>query len=79
MREQVVFPHMVFPLFIQSGDMPVIEKALAEDRLVVLAPCIQGSVPCGFKDLSRIATVCRINQVFRFPEGGCKVVVEGMP
>ncbi len=78
MREQVVFPHMVFPLFIQSGDMPVIEKALAEDRLVVLAPCIQGSVPCGFKDLSRIATVCRINQVFRFPEGGCKVVVEGM-
>jgi ATP-dependent Lon protease len=78
MREQVMFPYMVFPLFIQAHEMSVIDKAMQGDHLLGLVSCVAGGRLCRFEDLSRVGTVCRINQIFRFPEGGCKVVVEGL-
>lgn len=77
MREQVMFPHMVFPLFIQPDEMPLIEEAMRSDHLLGLVMCSDHK-PVIFEDLAKVGTVCRINQVFRFPEGGCKVVVEGV-
>jgi ATP-dependent Lon protease len=78
MREQVMFPHMVFPLFIQPNEMPLIEEAMRSDHLLGLVMCSSNREPLLFEDLAKVGTVCRINQVFRFPEGGCKVVVEGI-
>ena len=78
MREQVMFPYMVFPLFIQAQEMPLIDEALRGEHLLGLVSCLSVGRPSRFEDLSRIGTVCRINQIFRFPEGGCKVVVEGV-
>ena len=78
LREQVMFPHMVFPLFIQPDEMPLIEEAMRSDHLLGLVMCSSNHVPLTFQDLAKVGTVCRINQVFRFPEGGCKVVVEGI-
>ncbi|WP_081703047.1 endopeptidase La [Desulfuromonas sp. TF] len=78
MREQVMFPHMVFPLFIQPDEMPLIEEAMRSDHLLGLVMCSSNHEPLVFQDLAKVGTVCRINQVFRFPEGGCKVVVEGI-
>ena len=77
MREQVVFPRMLFPLFVQARDMKALDRAMASERLLVLAPCPHGGEGV-FDELSPVATVVRINQLSRFPEGGCKAVVEGL-
>lgn len=78
MRDQCMFPHMVFPLFIQPEEMPLIEEAMRSDHLLALATCTVPNASFHFEDLAKVGTVCRINQVFRFPDGGCKVVVEGI-
>lgn len=78
MREQVVFPHMVFPLFVRAHGMALIEEAMKSHHLIVLAACLEGGENCRFEDLAGIGTVCRVNQIFRFPEGGCKAMVEGV-
>lgn len=78
-REHVMFPHMVFPLYIRVHEMPLIEEAMRGDHQLGLVCCVSpGGESCRYEDLSRIGTMCRINQIFRFPEGGCKVVVEGI-
>jgi len=78
MREQVMFPHMVFPLFVQAAAMPMIDEAMRGEHLLGLVACFGAGEACRLEEFSRIGTVCRINQIFRFPEGGCKVVVEGL-
>jgi len=78
MREQVVFPHMVFPLFVQPEEMPVIDEAMKREHLMALSICSVGTGPFYYEDLARVGTLCRINQIFRFPDGGCKAVVEGV-
>ena len=77
-QEQVVFPHMVFPLFIDAGDMPLIDEAMHDDHLIGLLKTVDDEAPATPDNLARIGTICHINKVFRFPEGGCKVVVEGV-
>jgi ATP-dependent Lon protease len=77
-KEQVVFPHMVFPLFIDAKDMPLIDEAMHDDHLIGLLKTIDEEKPPTPGNLSRVGTICHINKVFRFPEGGCKVVVEGV-
>ncbi len=78
MREQVMFPHMVYPLFVAADDMEIVEESLRGDHLLGMVACAQLEDPCRFEDLYRIGTMSRINQIVRFPEGGCKVVVEGI-
>jgi ATP-dependent Lon protease len=78
MREQVMFPHMVFPLFVQAAAMPMVDEAMRGEHLLGLVACFGAGETCRLEEFSRIGTVCRINQIFRFPEGGCKVVVEGL-
>jgi len=78
MREQVMFPHMVYPLFVQPAAMPMVEEAMRGEQLLGLVACPGVDEPCRSGAMTRIGTLCRINQVFRFPEGGCKVVVEGL-
>jgi ATP-dependent Lon protease len=77
-REQIVFPHMVFPMFIPLEGMAVVNEAMRSDHLIGLVSCGSEAEPCRYEELARIGTVCRINQIFRFPEGGCKVVFEGL-
>jgi ATP-dependent Lon protease len=77
-RTQIVFPHMAHPLFVQAEDMAPIEEALRGGRMLGLFPLLgeeQVMVPVEF---NRIGTVCRVSQVFRFPEGGAKVMLEGL-
>ncbi|PLX77476.1 MAG: endopeptidase La [Desulfuromonas sp.] len=77
-KEQVIFPHMVFPLFVDSGEMPLIDQAMHDDHLVGILKYIDDEKPPTPDNLTRVGTVCHINKVFRFPEGGSKVVVEGV-
>ncbi len=78
MREQVMFPHMVMPVFIEADRAGVIDEALRQDNLLILATCFSSSSSAGFDDLAKIATICRISQVIRTPEGGCKIIAEGL-
>jgi len=78
MREQVMFPHMVFPLFVKAEAMAMIDEAMRGEHLLGLDACFGADEICRPEEFSRIGTLCRINQIFRFPEGGCKVVVEGL-
>ena len=78
LREQVAFPQMVFPLFVPPGDLPVIEEAMRSDRLLGVFALPDTEPPWHFEQLAKIGTLCRVNQLFRFPEGGGKVVVEGL-
>ena len=78
MHEQVIFPYMVFPLFVAAADMPLVDEALRGDHLLAITSCFTNDPPCRWTELARIGTLCRINRIFRFPDGGCKVVVEGI-
>lgn len=79
LREQVVFPHMVLPLFVSPSGMATVDAALRSDtHLFVVSWCSAPAEPIFFEDLAHIGTLCRINQTVRFPDGGCKVVIEGV-
>jgi len=78
MSDQVMFPHMVMPLFVTADKVGIIEEALREDNILVIATCFSAKDEPGFDDLAKIATICRISQVVRSPEGGCKVILEGL-
>ncbi len=78
LREHVAFPHMVFPLFISSLEMPQIEQCMSSSQLIGVVVCLTGSGPCRYEELSPVGTVCRINQIFRFPDGGGKIILEGL-
>jgi ATP-dependent Lon protease len=77
-REQVVFPHMVLPLYVASEGLPVINEALRKDHLLGVVVTTGTTETCRFEELAGIGTVCRINQIFRLPEGGAKIMVEGV-
>lgn len=78
LRRQIIFPHMSFPLLVQSQGMVPIEEALRRDHLLGLVPILPDDTPNGLHEFNRIGTACRITQVFRFPEGGAKVMLEGL-
>ena len=78
LRNQIVFPHMAFPLLVQSQGMSPIEEALRRDHLLGLVPVLPEENTEGLHEFNRIGTVCRITQIFRFPEGGAKVMLEGL-
>ncbi|NJC88627.1 MAG: endopeptidase La [Desulfuromonas sp.] len=77
MHEHVVFPHMVFPLFVKAKRLAVVEEAINRDNLIGLVLC-RAVEDCAFEDLAEIGTLCRIRQMVRLPEGGAKVIVEGL-
>ncbi len=77
MHEHVVFPHMVFPLFARADQLAVVEEAMHRDHLIGLILCRTGT-SCTFGDLAPIGTLCRIRQMMRLPDGGAKVIVEGL-
>lgn len=78
LRDQVVFPYMVFPLFVGIEGMPVVEEAMSGSQMIGLFYCARGGETCRFENFASVGTVCRITQVFRLPEGGAKVMVEGL-
>jgi ATP-dependent Lon protease len=76
MHEHVIFPNMVFPLFVKAERLALIEAAMQHDRQLGLVLCRVES-GCRAADFAPIGTLCQIRQMVRLPEGGGKVVVEG--
>ena len=77
-KEQIVFPYMVLPIFFATETAPIIEEAMRKDQLLGIVYCPGGKSVCSFEEHPRIGTVCKINQLIKFPSGGGKATVEGV-
>ncbi|NOY14196.1 MAG: endopeptidase La [Deltaproteobacteria bacterium] len=77
-KEQIIFPYMVLPIFYTRGTAPIIEEAMRTDQLVGMVYCPGEKAICSFDDHPRVGTVCKINQLIKFPNGGGKATVEGI-
>ena len=79
LRDIVVFPHMVVPLFVgRPKSIQALEDAMAGDRqLVVSAQRVAGEEDPTPEDIFEIGTLGTIIQLLRLPDGTVKVLVEG--
>jgi ATP-dependent Lon protease len=79
-RDLVVFPHMVLPLFVgREISIKAIEAAVAGNRMIVLATQrtqeIETPTP---EDLFLIGTAGVIMRMLKLPDGRVKVLVQGL-
>lgn len=79
LRDVVVFPHMVVPLFVgREKSIAALEAAMASDKAIVLVAQRDSSVDDPvFPDLYSIGTLASVLQLLRLPDGTVKVLVEG--
>jgi len=79
LRDIVVFPHMVVPLFVgRARSIQALEEAMENDRdLLLCAQCEAGEDEPGEDDIHEIGTLGTIIQLLRLPDGTVKVLVEG--
>ena len=80
LRNMVVFPQMIVPLFIgRSKSVKALEDTLSRERMVVFASQreeeIEEPTP---KDICAIGTLAEIVQMLQLPDGTTKVLVEGV-
>ncbi len=79
LRDVVVYPHMVIPLFVgREKSIEALEQAMATDKQVLLLAQRNASDDDPKKeDLYDIGTVSSILQLLKLPDGTVKVLVEG--
>jgi ATP-dependent Lon protease len=80
LREFVVFPYMVLPLFLtRERSVAAVEDALAGDRLLLLAAQRNPEVEDPeADDLHAVGTVAMVMRILRLPDGRVKVLVQGL-
>lgn len=79
LRDVVVYPHMVTPLFVGRGkSIEALERAMANDKQVLLVAQKnpQQDEPQG-EDLYTVGTIASILQLLKLPDGTVKVLIEG--
>ncbi len=79
LRDIVVFPHMVVPLFVgREKSVRALERAMAGDRTLLLAAQRDAkSDDPGRDEIYELGTLGSIVQLVRLPDGTVKVLVEG--
>ncbi|MBT4521538.1 MAG: endopeptidase La [Halieaceae bacterium] len=79
LRDVVVYPHMVLPLFVgREKSIEALENAMANDKQVLLvAQRNAGDDNPGVDDIYQVGTVSNILQLLKLPDGTIKVLVEG--
>ncbi|MCK4842719.1 MAG: endopeptidase La [Methylococcales bacterium] len=80
LRDVVVYPHMVTPLFVGRGkSIDAIEAAMADDKqLLLVAQKVAEIDEPEFADLYLAGTLANILQLLKLPDGTVKVLVEGV-
>ncbi len=80
LRDVVVYPHMVVPLFVgREKSILALEAAMDEDKLVVLVAQRDPSEDNpNIKQLYKVGTLASILQMLKLPDGTLKVLVEGI-
>ena len=79
LRDVVVYPHMVIPLFVGREKSKVaLEQAMAEDKKILLASQKKSDVDDPkIKDINTVGTLANILQLVTLPDGTVKLLVEG--
>ena len=79
LRDVVVFPHMVIPLFVgRDKSMHALEAAMQGDRKIALVAQKSAETDDpGGEDLYAVGTLASILQMLKLPDGTIKVLVEG--
>ncbi|MFV0477499.1 MAG: endopeptidase La [Parahaliea sp.] len=79
LRDVVVYPHMVLPLFVgREKSIEALEQAMADSKQVLLVAQRNATDDNpGVDDLYEIGTVSNILQLLKLPDGTIKVLVEG--
>ena len=79
LRDVVVYPHMVMPLFVgREKSILALEQAMRVGKQILLIAQKQAEVDDpGAQDLYRIGTLATILQLLKLPDGTVKVLVEG--
>jgi ATP-dependent Lon protease len=79
LRDIIVFPHMVVPLFVgRQKSIAALEQAMAGDKAILL--CAQKKAKTNepsAEDIFPVGTIGLIIQLLRLPDGTVKVLVEG--
>ncbi|MBM4303284.1 MAG: endopeptidase La [Deltaproteobacteria bacterium] len=80
LRDIIVFPHMVVPLFVgREKSIRALEESMGDRKQIILAAQkkAQNNNP-DEKDIYSIGTLANIIQLLRLPDGTLKVLVEGV-
>ncbi|KIQ97945.1 endopeptidase La [Lysobacter sp. A03] len=80
LRDVVVFPHMVIPLFVgRDKSIRALEAAMEGDKqiLLVAQKAAETDDP-GADDLFEVGTLSHVLQLLKLPDGTIKVLVEGV-
>ncbi|WP_116423665.1 endopeptidase La [Pseudomonas citronellolis] len=79
LRDVVVYPHMVIPLFVgREKSIEALEAAMTSDKqILLLAQKNPADDDPGEDGLYRMGTVATVLQLLKLPDGTVKVLVEG--
>ena len=79
LRDVVVFPHMVIPLFVgRARSIAALETAMRSDKSILLVAQKDATQDAPTPDdIYRVGTVAAILQLLKMPDGTVKVLVEG--
>jgi len=79
LRDVVVYPHMVIPLFVgREKSIDALDVAMKEDKQVLLIAQKEAEIDDPLvEDLYEIGTLANILQLLKLPDGTVKVLVEG--
>ena len=79
LRDVVVFPHMVIPLFVgRAKSIKALESAMEAGKSIVLvAQKSAAKDEPSIDDMYRIGSIANILQMLKLPDGTVKVLVEG--
>src|SRR6187431_3546089 len=79
LRDVVVFPHMVIPLFVgRPKSIKALEAAMeAERRIMLVAQKAAAKDEPSVADMFEVGCISTILQMLKLPDGTVKVLVEG--
>ena len=79
LRDIVVFPHMIVPLFVgRERSVRALEQVMKDDRQILLASQKDASKDDPAEDdIYRVGALANVLQLLKLPDGTVKVLVEG--
>ena len=79
LRDIVVFPHMIVPLFVgREKSVKALEEVMADDKQILLSSQIDPTVDDPATDgIYRTGVLANVLQLLKLPDGTVKVLVEG--
>src|SRR4051794_22360405 len=80
LRDIVVFPHMIVPLFVgREKSIRALEEVMRTDRHILLATQLNASEDDpSIEAIYKIGTLATVLQLLKLPDGTVKVLVEGV-